>query len=59
MNPMVNPQVLQQLGLGGWGGGIGGEVPFQSGPQTIEQKLIEARAADPYRISQTFPFAIM
>ena len=59
MNPMVNPQVLQQLGLGGWGGGIGSEVPFQSGPQTIEQKLIEARAADPYRISQTFPFAIM
>lgn len=56
-NPMVNPQVLQQLG--GWGGGIGGEVPFQSGPQAIEQKLVEARASDPYRISQTFPFAIM
>jgi hypothetical protein len=55
VNPMVNPQMLQQL----WGGGTGTEVPFQSGPQTIEQKLVEARAADPYRISQTFPFAIM
>jgi hypothetical protein len=58
-NPMVNPQVLQQMGLGGWGGGIGNEVPFQSSPQTIEQKLAEARASDPYRISQTFPFAVI
>jgi len=58
-NPMVNPQVLQQMGLGGMGGGIGNEVPFQSGPHTIEQKLVEARASDPYRISQTFPFAVI
>lgn len=59
VSPMVNPQVLQQMGQSGWGGGIGTEVPFQSGPQTIEQKLIEARASDPYRISQTFPFVVM
>jgi len=58
-NAMVNPQVLQQMGQSGWGGGIGTDVPFQSGPQTIEQKLIEARASDPYRISQTFPFVVM
>ena len=60
MNPLVNPQVLQQLGgQGVWGGGIGTESPFQSGPYGIEQKLIEARASDPYRISQTFPFAVI
>lgn len=60
MNPLVNPQVLQQLGgQGAWGGGIGTESPFQSGPYGIEQKLIEARASDPYRISQTFPFAVI
>lgn len=60
MNPMVNPQVLQQLGgAGGWGGGIGSELPFPSGQNAIEQKLVEARASDPYRISQTFPFAVM
>ena len=59
MNPMVNPQVLQQLGgVGGWGGGIGTELPFQSGQNAIEQKLVEARASDPYRISQTFPFVV-
>lgn len=58
LNPLVNPQVLQQLGMGGWGGGIGTESPFQSGPQSIEQKLVEARASDPYRITQTFPFAV-
>lgn len=59
MNPLVNPQVLQQLGMGGWGGGAGMEGPFQSGPQSIEQKLVEARASDPYRITQTFPFAVI
>jgi len=60
MNPLVNPQVLQQLGgQGVWGGGVGTESPFQSGPYGIEQKLIEARASDPYRISQTFPFAVI
>lgn len=59
MNPMANPQALQQTGQSGWGGGMGTEVPFQSGPQTIEQKLIEARASDPYRITQTFPFVVM
>ncbi|HET9253463.1 MAG TPA: hypothetical protein VFP58_15220 [Candidatus Eisenbacteria bacterium] len=58
LNPLVNPQVLQQMGMGGWGGGIGTESPFQSGPQSIEQRLVEARASDPYRITQTFPFAV-
>ena len=59
-NPLVNPQVLQQMGLGGLGGGLGTENPFQqSGPQSIEQKLVEARASDPYRITQTFPFAVI
>jgi len=58
LNPLVNPQVMQQMGMSGWGGGIGTESPFQSGPQSIEQRLVEARASDPYRITQTFPFAV-
>jgi hypothetical protein len=50
-----------------WGGqqqgygvqqGLGGQQGF-GGPDILEQKLVEARASDPYRISQTFPFASM
>ena len=39
------------LGIGGIGGGL-----FHSNPDFIERQLAEARASDPYRISQTFPF---
>jgi len=57
---MVNPWGVAQHshftgtpfgGLGGVGGGL-----FHSNPDFIERQLAEARASDPYRISQTFPF---
>lgn len=59
-------------GIGGYGvgGGIGGGVnPLfggiggigglgHTGPDVIERQLMEARANDPFRITQTFPFVI-
>jgi hypothetical protein len=55
-NPYVNPVASP------WGvtGGIG-TIPYLGGlshstPDVIEQKLIEERANDPLRITQTFPF---
>jgi hypothetical protein len=42
---------------GGVGGGLGGGL-FHSNPDFIERQLAEARASDPYRISQTFPFVM-
>jgi hypothetical protein len=39
----------------GIGGGLGGGL-FHSNPDFIDRQLAEARASDPYRISQTFPF---
>lgn len=57
-------------GLGGFGGGFGGGLsqlygggaglfhsPFQ-GQDLIERQLVEARANDPFRITQTFPFVV-
>lgn len=38
---------------GGFGGGL-----FHSGTDVIERQLIEARANDPFRITQTFPFVV-
>lgn len=50
---LTNPYGVQQglgglLGLGGLQGG---------GQEILEQKILEMRAADPSRITQTFPFA--
>lgn len=69
-NPYTNPSLLtpwgvgpQQLsgnpwtGMGGVAGGLGGGL-FHSNPEFIERQLAEARASDPYRISQTFPFVM-
>ena len=47
-----------QQGFYGGQPGFGGQQGF-GGPDILEQKLVEARASDPYRISQTFPFASM
>lgn len=53
-------------GFGGFGGGLsqlyGGGAglfhsPFQ-GQDLIERQLVEARANDPFRITQTFPFVV-
>jgi len=63
---MVNPWGVGQhsqftgtpfggLGVGGVGGGLGGGL-FHSSPDFIDRQIAEARASDPYRISQTFPF---
>ena len=57
----------QSGGLGGIGGGFGmggggglgqlyGGGLHHTGPDLIERQLIEARANDPFRITQTFPF---
>jgi hypothetical protein len=56
----------QSGGLGGVGGGFGmgggglsqlyGGGLHHAGPDLIERQLIEARANDPFRITQTFPF---
>ena len=47
-----------QQGFYGMQQGLGGQQGF-GGPEILEQKLAEIRASDPYRISQTFPFASM
>lgn len=44
--PLQNPYGVQQ--------GFGG---LQGAPEILEQKILEMRAADPSRITQTFPFA--
>jgi hypothetical protein len=56
-------------GIGGFGGGIGGGLSqlyggmgggglYHTPPDLIERQLIEARANDPFRITQTFPFVV-
>lgn len=60
-----------QPGMGGIGGGFGGLggglSPLYGGiggglghtsPDLIERQLVEARANDPFRITQTFPFVV-
>jgi hypothetical protein len=44
-------------GLGQLYGGIGGGLGHTS-PDVIERQLAEARANDPFRITQTFPFVV-
>jgi hypothetical protein len=46
------------IGQPGQTGGTMGGL-FHSTPDVLEQKLVEARASDPYRITQTFPFAVI
>lgn len=59
----------QSGGIGGFGGGFGGGLSqmygggiggglFHSGPDVIERHLVEARANDPFRIRETFPFVV-
>jgi hypothetical protein len=59
-NPFIGSGVPWGGQQGPYGGqqGLGGQQGF-GGPDILEQKLVEARASDPYRISQTFPFASM
>ena len=54
-------------GIGGVGGGLShlygnpygsGTGLYHSGPDFIERQLAEARANDPFRITQTFPFVV-
>jgi hypothetical protein len=55
-------------GIGGFGGGVGGGLSqlyggmggglYHTPPDLIERQLIEARANDPFRITQTFPFVV-
>jgi len=59
-------------GVGGFGGGMGGGIGQNplfggtgglfhtgyQGPDLIERQLAEARASDPFRITQTFPFVV-
>ena len=47
-----------QIGTTPWGGGGFGGGLFHSTPDILEQRLVEVRAADPYRITQTFPFVV-
>jgi hypothetical protein len=67
-NPFTNPFAPQGM-INPWGighpqfagtpfGGGGGGGLFHSNPDFIERQLAEARASDPYRISQTFPFVM-
>ena len=61
-NPYVNPVSSPWGGTGGIGGyatnpyvgGLG-----HSTPDAIESRILEERASDPNRITQTFPFANM
>ena len=56
-----------RIGIGVWGGiggglsqlygGMGGGL-YHTPPDLIERQLIEARANDPFRITQTFPFVV-
>ncbi len=61
-NPFVNPGMLTPWGVSAptvglpWGG-LGGGL-YHSSADLIERQLVEAKASDPYRISQTFPFVI-
>jgi len=60
VHPLTNPLLTQ------WGGGPNVGVPwgnlggglFHSGPDVIERQILEIKAADPYRITQTFPFVL-
>lgn len=50
-------------GIGGglsqlYGGGVGGGLGHTGYQDVIERQLVELRANDPFRITQTFPFVI-
>jgi hypothetical protein len=62
--PMGTPWGFTQ-GVGGFGGGLGnlygagiGGGLFHTGPDIMERQLMEVRANDPFRLTQTFPFVI-
>src|SRR5262249_35838509 len=62
-NPYVNPVSSPWGGTGGIGGYatnpyVGG-LFHSNNPELIEQRILEERANDPTRITNTFPFATM